>query len=119
MAVQRDIFQALADPTRRAIIDLVSCSPLNLNAIADNFTISRPAVSQHVKILSDCGLIVVTQIGRERYCRAELKKLREVSDWVDQYRQMWKGRFAALENHLESVHHKKQKNESNNRSRRK
>ncbi|MHA4811708.1 ArsR/SmtB family transcription factor [Flavitalea flava] len=105
--MRRDVFQAIADPTRREIIHLVSRQPLNLNTIADNFPISRPAVSKHIKILTQCGLILVTQQGRDRYCEANCKKLREVSDWVDQYRIFWTGKLDALEKFLETEPKKK------------
>ena len=81
--MRRDVFQAIADPTRRAIIQMISKQSLNLNAVADNFDISRPAISKHIKILTECGLIVIRQEGRERYCEAKLKKLNEVSKWVE------------------------------------
>jgi DNA-binding transcriptional ArsR family regulator len=98
--MRRDVFQAIADPTRRTIISMVSQQPLNLNAIAENFDISRPAISKHIKILTECGLIVIKQQGRERYCQAKLKKLNEVSDWVEQYRQFWEQKLDALETYL-------------------
>ena len=100
--MRRDVFQAIADPTRREIINLLSQQSLNLNAVADNFPISRPAVSKHIKILTECGLIMITQQGRERYCRANLNKLSEVSDWVDQYRKFWNNKLDALEKFLDS-----------------
>ncbi|HTI07876.1 MAG TPA: metalloregulator ArsR/SmtB family transcription factor [Puia sp.] len=99
--MRRDVFQAIADPTRREIIGLLSQQSLNLNAVADNFSISRPAVSKHIKILTECGLIMITQQGRERFCRANMNKLSEVSDWVDQYRKFWTGKLDALEKFLD------------------
>ena len=72
--MRRDVFQAIADPTRREIIHLLSRQSLNLNAVADNFEISRPAISKHIKILTECGLIAIRQEGRERYCDAHLNK---------------------------------------------
>lgn len=99
---RRDVFQAIADPTRREIISLVANRSLNLNAIAENFGMSRPAVSQHIKILSECGLIVVHQKGRERYCEAQLQQLTEVADWVSQYRAFWNTKLDALEQFLDS-----------------
>ncbi|MEO7983465.1 MAG: metalloregulator ArsR/SmtB family transcription factor, partial [Bacteroidota bacterium] len=68
--MRRDVFQAIADPTRRQIINMISMQSLNLNAVAENFDISRPAISKHIKILTECGLIVIKQKGRERYCEA-------------------------------------------------
>lgn len=99
---RRDVFQAIADPTRRQIISMIAGRAMNLNAIARHFDISRPAVSQHIKILTECGLITVTQQGRERYCQAELEKLRDVSEWVEQYRVFWSGKLEALEKHLDA-----------------
>ena len=98
--IRRDVFQAIADPTRREIINLLAAQPLNLNTIADNFDISRPAVSQHIKILIDCDLINVTKQGRERYCEVKFEKLSEVSKWVEQYRIFWTKKLDALDNYL-------------------
>jgi DNA-binding transcriptional ArsR family regulator len=98
--MRRDVFQAIADPTRRQIISLLAAKPLNLNAVADNFDISRPAISKHIKILTECGLITINQQGRERYCRADLKKLEQVAMWTNQYRAFWTGKLDALEDFL-------------------
>lgn len=99
--MRRDVFQAIADPTRRRIIDTLVQKPLNLNAVAENFHISRPAVSKHIKILNECGLVVIRQTGRERYCEINLKSLREVADWIEQYRVFWTRKLDALEMFLE------------------
>ena len=105
---RRDVFQAIADPTRREIIGLLVKKPQNLNAIAERFTISRPAISKHVKILSECGLLVIRQQGRERFCEAKLGKLHEVSAWVEQYKKFWDNKLDALEKFLnESADRKK------------
>ena len=101
--MRRDVFQAIADPTRREIINLIAFNPLNLNSIAENFDVSRPAISQHIKILTECGLIVIKKQGRERYCEAKLQQLNEVSDWIEQYRKLWEGRFNALDDFLEEL----------------
>ena len=98
--MRRDVFQAIADPTRREIINMVAHRSLNLNAVAENFTISRPAISKHIKILTECGLIVIRQQGRERYCQADLKKLKQVADWTEQYKAFWNKKLDALENFL-------------------
>jgi DNA-binding transcriptional ArsR family regulator len=98
--LRRDVFQAIADPTRREIISLVARKRLNLNAVAEHFDISRPAISKHIKILSECGLIVVEQQGRERYCQANLASLGLVSAWVEQYRVFWTGKLDALDQFL-------------------
>ena len=84
--MRRDVFQAIADPTRREIINVTSHQSLNLNAVAESSDISRPAISKHIKILTECRLIVIRQQGRERYCEAKLQKLNEVSEWIEQYR---------------------------------
>ena len=81
--IRRDVFQAIADPTRRQIIEMLAHQPLNLNTIAENFDVTRQAVSLHVKILTECGLIVIKKQGRERFCEAKLDQLSEVSDWAD------------------------------------
>lgn len=98
--MRRDVFQAIADPTRREIIDLLVHERLNLNGIAENFNISRPAISKHIKILVQCGLVVITQEGRERYCEARLNKLREVANWTAQYQSFWENKLNALEKFL-------------------
>jgi DNA-binding transcriptional ArsR family regulator len=103
MQTRRDVFQAIADPTRREIINLVAFQALNLNAIAENFEVSRPAISQHIKILTECGLIVIRKQGRERFCEARLQKLGEVVDWVEQYRKAWAQRFDAMDDVLEEL----------------
>jgi DNA-binding transcriptional ArsR family regulator len=101
--MRRDVFQAIADPTRREIINMVAHRSLNVNAVAGNFDVSRTAIYKHVKILTECGLVVVRQQGRERFCEARLEKLHEVSDWVGQYREFWNARLDALENYLSEV----------------
>ena len=98
--MRRDVFQAIADPTRRAIINMVAHQSLNLNSVAESFDISRPAISKHIKILTQCGLITIKQQGRERYCEAKLQKLNEVSEWIEQYRVFWNKKLDALENFL-------------------
>lgn len=99
--MRRDVFQAIADPNRRAIINLLASKKLTLGEVAENFDVSRPAISKHIKILSECGLIVVTQQGRERYCEVKLQKLREVSEWLEQYRVFWTNKLDALDNFLQ------------------
>ena len=101
--MRRDVFQAIADPTRREIIRMIATQTLNLNSVAEKFEISRPAISKHIKILTECGLIIINQKGRERHCEANLRKLNEVSEWVEQYRQFWTQKLDALENYLEAI----------------
>ncbi len=103
METRRDVFHAISDPTRREIIGMIARKTLNLNAIADNFDISRQAISVHIKVLSECGLIVIRQKGRERYCEAKLQKLAEVSTWVEQYKKFWMQQFSSLEKYLDKV----------------
>ncbi len=107
--MRRDVFQAIADPTRRAIINMLAHKSLNLNAVAEHFDVSRPAISKHVRILTECGLIVIRQQGRERYCQARLEKLNEVSDWVEQYRRFWNAKLDALEDYLGELQNKKKR----------
>lgn len=106
---RRDVFQAIADPTRREIIGLIVKKPQNLNALAENFDVSRPAISQHVKLLVECGLVVIRQVGRERYCEARLQKLDEVSAWVNKYQQFWQQKLDALDKYLDSIDVRKKK----------
>src|SRR6478736_5921441 len=113
--MRRDVFQAIADPTRREIINMLAHKSLNLNAVAENFDVSRPAVSKHIKILTECGLIVIKQQGRERYCEAQLKKLSEVSQWIEQYRTFWTSKLDALGNFLSTDAIPKSKTSSKNK----
>jgi DNA-binding transcriptional ArsR family regulator len=101
MKIRRDVFQAIADPTRRAIIGMIAQQPINVNTIAEQFDVSRQAISLHLKILSECGLLTIKQLGRERLCEAKLEKLDEVHEWVEQYHKLWTGRLNALKNFVE------------------
>jgi DNA-binding transcriptional ArsR family regulator len=103
METRRDVFQAIADPTRREIIGMLAQQPQNLNTLAEKFTVTRQAVSLHVKILIECGLISVTQQGRERYCEAKLDGLSEVSEWIERYRQHWENKLDSLESYLDKI----------------
>lgn len=103
IAARRDVFQAIADPTRREIIQLVARRSMTLNRIADNFAVSRPAISQHIKILEECGLVEVRQQGRERHCAARLEPLLEVADWVAQCKTFWNDKLDALERFLDAA----------------
>lgn len=99
--MRRDVFQAIADPTRREIIDLLAGKQLTLNAVADNFTISRPAVSKQIKILTQCGLVTITRQGREHYCTANLKNMAEAAYWIEKYKVFWTQKLDALGEFLE------------------
>ena len=109
MEKRRDVFQAIADPTRREIIKLIARQSLNLNAIADHFDSSRPTISEHVKLLAECGLLVIEKKGRERYCEARFRNLREVFDWVEQYKVFWEARLDKLGGVLNNLQNKKKK----------
>lgn len=100
--MRRDVFQAIADPTRREIINLLVKQRLNLNAVAEKFDITRPAISKHIKILTECGLITIKQQGRERYCEPNLTQLKEVSQWIEQYREFWNDKLDALDDFLKN-----------------
>ncbi len=108
--MRRDVFQAIADPTRRKIIHLLANNSMNLNSVAEKFDISRPAISKHIKILTQCGLVVIKQQGRERHCNAKLEKLNEISDWVEQYRKFWTNKLNDLDNYLIALQSKNKKN---------
>ena len=105
--MRRDVFQAIADPTRRQIISMIAHDSLHLNSVAEKFHISRPAISKHIKILTECGLIVIKQQGRHRYCEAKLERLNEISEWVEQYRKFWEQKLDALEIYLDELQTKK------------
>jgi DNA-binding transcriptional ArsR family regulator len=103
MVTRRDVFQAIADPIRRDIIGLIARQSMNLNSIAENFEVSRPAISQHIKVLTECGLVVIRRQGRERYCEAKLSSLVQVADWMEPFRQMWDRQFSALDQLLDRL----------------
>lgn len=107
--MRRDVFQAIADPTRREILHMIARGPLNVNTVSENFEVSRTAIYKHIKILTECGLIVINPQGRERFCEARLEKLHEVSDWVDQYRKVWTDKLDNLEKYLEGLQPKRKK----------
>jgi DNA-binding transcriptional ArsR family regulator len=104
--MRRDVFQAIADPTRREILNMLAHKSLHLNAVAEKFDVSRPAISKHIKILTECGLVVINQQGRERYCEARLEKLSKVADWVEQYRAFWMAKLDALDTYLNELQSK-------------
>ena len=107
MITRRDVFQAIADPTRRQIISRISKEPLTMNAVAEAFEISRQAVSKHMQILSECGLVVMRTKGRERFCEARLDKLHEVTDWVAQYKKFMETKLDGLEHYLHKLQKQK------------
>jgi len=98
--MRRDIFQAIADPTRRAIITLIAIQAMTPNAIADNFHTSRQAVSKHLRILTECDIVKQEQQGREIYYSLEIEKMKEIDNWLFQFRKIWETRFNQLDNVL-------------------
>lgn len=95
--MRRDIFQAIADPTRRAIITLIALQAMTPNAIADHFDTSRQAVSKHLRILTECELVRPEQRGREIYYQLEINKMKEIDKWLEQFRKIWEKRFSQLD----------------------
>ncbi|MFZ1632849.1 MAG: metalloregulator ArsR/SmtB family transcription factor [Chitinophagales bacterium] len=106
--MRRDVFQAIADPTRRAIIALIAVHALTPNAIAEHFETSRQAVSKHLRILTECELVKHEQSGREIYYLLNVQKMKEIDKWLEQFRKIWEGRFSELDKVL---FHLKNKNE--------
>ena len=107
MEIRRDIFQAIADPTRRAIIVLIALQAMTPNALAEHFNTSRQAVSKHIKILAECELVKQEQQGREIYYSLEIEKMKEIDKWLDQFRKIWETRFNQLDNLLSTIKKKK------------
>ena len=107
--MRRDIFQAIADPTRRAIIALIAMQAMTPNALAEQFDTSRQAISKHLRILTECELVTQEQQGREIYYRLEIEKMKEIDKWLEQYRKIWQTRFDQLDDVLATI--KKQKDE--------
>lgn len=101
--MRRDIFQAIADPTRRAIIALIALQAMTPNAIADHFNTTRQAVSKHLRILTECELVKQAPQGREIYYSLEIDKLKEVDNWLAQYRTLWEARFNQLDEVLSMI----------------
>ena len=107
--MRRDVFQAIADPTRRAIIALIALQAMTPNAIAEHFDTTRQAISKHLRILTECELVQQEQKGREIYYALEIEKMKEIDDWMEQYRKIWEARFEQLGEVLKVM--KKQKSE--------
>ena len=101
--MRRDVFQAIADPTRRAILSLIALQAMTPNAIAEHFDSSRQAVSKHIKILTECELVKQEQSGREIYYNLNPTKIQEVADWIEPFRKMWEDRFDQLDNLLDKL----------------
>ena len=101
--MRRDIFQAIADPTRRAIISLIALQAMTPNALADNFHTTRQAVSKHLRILTECELVKQEYKGREIYYSLEVDKMKEIDEWLEQFRKLWETRFSQLEDLLATM----------------
>ena len=101
--MRRDIFQAIADPTRRAIIALIALQAMTPNALAEHFDTSRQAVSKHLRILTECELVTQEQKGREIYYRLEIEKMKEIDEWLEQYRKIWETRLNQLDDLLATI----------------
>ena len=111
--MRRDVFQAIADPVRRDIIELLADKPLTVNGVAERFQISRPAISKHLRILSECGLVEINKIGRERYCRIQPGQLIPAFLWIEKYRNLWEDRLDNFENYLNELKTKNRNHEHN------
>ncbi|MEO9511439.1 MAG: metalloregulator ArsR/SmtB family transcription factor [Flavobacteriaceae bacterium] len=109
--MRRDVFQAIADPVRRDIIQLLSKEALTVNTVAEKFDVSRPAISKHLKILEECGIIAFSQQGRERYCMIQPKNLIPAFLWIDQYKELWEEKLDSFENYLIQLQTKNKNNE--------
>ncbi len=101
--MRRDVFQGIADPTRRAILGRLTKEKLNLTTVADSFDISRQSVTKHIKILIECGLVTIEKQGRERYCQAKPEKLKEVAQWVEEFKKFWGESFDRLDDYLKTM----------------
>ena len=109
--MRRDIFQAIADPTRRAIIALIALQPMTPNAMAEHFDTSRQAISKHLRILTECELVTQEQKGREIYYLLEIEKMKEIDKWLAQYRKIWETRYNQLEDLLATIKKKEKEKE--------
>jgi len=103
MITRRDVFQAIADPTRRAILSLLLVQAMTPNALAAHFDSTRQAVSKHVGVLMECGLVAQQQQGREIYYHLNTKKMKEIDAWLEPFRKIWEGRFSQLDNILDNL----------------
>ena len=101
--MRRDVFQAIADPTRRAIISLIALQAMTPNAIADNFNSTRQAVSKHLHILVECELVKQENQGREIYYSLKIEKMKEIDNWLEQYRKIWETQFNQLDQVLSTI----------------
>tara|TARA_R110002073_G_scaffold4213_1_gene27867 strand:- start:738 stop:1070 length:333 start_codon:yes stop_codon:yes gene_type:complete len=106
MKLRRDIFQAIADPTRRAILVLLTTQTMTAGAIAKNFKVARPTISKHIQILNECELVAANQQGREIYYQIKIDKMKEIDHWLEQFRKIWENRFGQLDTLLSTLKNK-------------
>lgn len=109
--MRRDVFQAIADPVRRDIIKLLAEQPLTVNSVAEQFEVSRPAISKHLKILEECKIIAIHKQGRERFCQIQPKNLIPAFLWIEQYQSLWEDKLDSFENYLNDLQTKNKNNE--------
>lgn len=109
--MRRDVFQAIADPVRRDIIELLAEEAQTVNAVAEKFEVSRPAISKHLKILNECGIIAINKQGRERLCRIKPANLIPAFLWIEQYRKLWENRLDSFEDYLIKLQSKNKKDD--------
>jgi DNA-binding transcriptional ArsR family regulator len=107
MKLRRDPFQAIADPTRRAILVLLAAQTMTAGAIADNFDVARPTISKHMQVLSECELVSSTQKGREILYELKIENMKEIDQWLTQCRKIWETRYNQLDNLLATINKKK------------
>ncbi len=105
--MRRDVFQAISDPTRRAILTLIASTAMTPNALAEHFHTSRQAVSKHIKILSECELVKEEKVGREIYYKLEAEKMKAIDQWLEQFRTIWETKFSQLDDLLLTIKNKK------------
>jgi DNA-binding transcriptional ArsR family regulator len=101
--MRRDVFQAIADPTRRAILVLIASQAMTPNALAEHFDTTRQAVSKHLRILNECELVTQKQEGREIYYQLEVEKMKQIDKWLEQFRKIWESRFSQLDDLLSTI----------------
>lgn len=101
--MRRDVFQAIADPTRRAIITMIALQAMTPNALAEHFNITRQGISKHIRILTECALLKPQQQGREIYYTLEINKMKEIDHWLEQFRKIWEDRFNELDHVLATI----------------
>lgn len=109
--MRRDVFQAIADPVRRDIIEMLAEEALTVNTVAEKFDVSRPAISKHLKILKECGIITIDKQGRERLCQIKPANLIPAFMWIEQYRKLWEDRLDSFEDYLIKLQSKDKKDE--------